>query len=53
MLTLIEQLGSKDLLVLSTDYPHRQLDTPAEALPKITLPDGSDATVMAENTRAR
>ena len=52
MLTLIEQLGSKDLLVLSTDYPHRQFDTPAEALPKITLPDGSDAKVMAENTRA-
>lgn len=52
VLTLIEQVGSNDLLVLSTDYPHRQFDTPAETLSKITLPDGSDAKVMAEDTRA-
>ncbi len=52
VLTLPGQSGSNDLLVLSTDYPYWQFDTPAEALPKTTLPDGSDAIVMAENTRA-
>jgi uncharacterized protein len=52
VLTLIEQLGSNDRLVHSTDYPHWQFDTPAEALPKSKLPDGSDAKVMAENARA-
>ena len=52
MLTLIEQVGSNDLLVLSTEYPRWQLNTPAEALPRIKLPDRSAAKVMAETTRA-
>ena len=33
MLMLIDQFGSDDLLMFSTDYPHWQFDTPEEALP--------------------
>ena len=48
----IEQVGSKDLLVLSTDFPHWQSDTSAEALRKIEPPDGSGARVLAQNTHS-
>ncbi len=33
MREVIDQLGSEDLLLFATDYPHWHFDTPAEALP--------------------
>jgi predicted TIM-barrel fold metal-dependent hydrolase len=41
-----------DRLMFATDYPHWDFDDPHEALPKIKLPDGFEAKVMAENARA-
>jgi predicted TIM-barrel fold metal-dependent hydrolase len=37
--------------MFSTDYPHWDFDAPNEALPKIKLPDGFAAKLMAENAR--
>jgi uncharacterized protein len=42
----------RDRLMFSTDYPHWDFDAPNEALPKIKLPDGFPAKLMAENARA-
>ncbi len=50
-LEVIEQLGSDDLLMFSTDYPHWHFDTPAEALPP-GLPDQLKNKIMADNARA-
>jgi predicted TIM-barrel fold metal-dependent hydrolase len=33
VLTMIDQLGSDDLLMFSTDYPHWHFDSPEAALP--------------------
>ena len=41
MLTLIDQIGSDDLLMFSTDYPHWQFDSPEEALPDGPLADSA------------
>jgi predicted TIM-barrel fold metal-dependent hydrolase len=48
---ILEHLGSDDLLMFSTDYPHYHFDTPEEALP-IQLPDRLAAKIMSENARA-
>ena len=52
MLQVIEQLGSEELLLFSTDYPHWHFDTPEEALPPAELPDGLVRKIMSENARA-
>jgi uncharacterized protein len=41
----------QDRLMFSTDYPHWDFDAPNEALPKVKLPDGFGAKLMAENAR--
>jgi predicted TIM-barrel fold metal-dependent hydrolase len=41
----------EDRLMFSTDYPHWDFDAPNEALPKVKLPDGFAAKLMAENAR--
>jgi predicted TIM-barrel fold metal-dependent hydrolase len=41
----------QDRLMFSTDYPHWDFDSPNEALPKVKLPDGFGAKLMAENAR--
>jgi predicted TIM-barrel fold metal-dependent hydrolase len=41
----------QDRLMFSTDYPHWDFDAPDQALPKIGLPDGFAAKLMAENAR--
>lgn len=51
-LNLLDQLGSEDLLMFSTDYPHWQYDADEEALPPADLPDGLVAKIMRENARA-
>lgn len=50
-LQLIDQLGSEELLMFSTDYPHWQYDTPEEALPPLGLPDTLTAKIMRDNAR--
>jgi predicted TIM-barrel fold metal-dependent hydrolase len=51
MLMLIDQLGSDDLLMFSTDYPHWQFDTPEEAVPA-GLPPGLRRKILSENARS-
>jgi uncharacterized protein len=51
MLEVIEQLGSDELLMFSTDYPHYHFDSPDEALPA-GLPDDLRRKILAENARA-
>jgi uncharacterized protein len=41
----------QDRLMFSTDYPHWDFDAPNEALPKVKMPDGFPAKLMAENAR--
>ncbi len=50
-LQIIDQLGSDELLLFSTDYPHWQYDTPEEALPPAGLPDALIAKIMRDNAR--
>ena len=50
-LDVLDQLGSDDLLMFSTDYPHWHFDTPAEALPS-GLPETLTRKIMSENARA-
>jgi predicted TIM-barrel fold metal-dependent hydrolase len=51
MVTLIDQLGSDDLLMFSTDYPHWQFDRPEEAVPAGLSPD-QRRKFLAENARS-
>jgi hypothetical protein len=48
---IIEQMGSDELLMFSTDYPHLHFDTPEEAVPA-DLPDALRQKIMADNARA-
>jgi uncharacterized protein len=50
-LQIVDQLGSDDLLMFSTDYPHWHFDAPEEALPG-HLPDRLAKKLMTENARA-
>jgi predicted TIM-barrel fold metal-dependent hydrolase len=51
-LELLEQAPwLQDRLMFSTDYPHWDFDAPDQALPKVKLPDGFPAKLMAENAR--
>lgn len=51
-LHILDQIGSDDLLMFSTDYPHWHFDTPEEALPPANLPETTRRKIMAENARA-
>jgi predicted TIM-barrel fold metal-dependent hydrolase len=51
LLQVIDQLGSDDLLMFSTDYPHWQFDAPEEAVPA-GLPPGLRSKILRENARA-
>jgi uncharacterized protein len=51
LLQLIEQMGSDELLMFSTDYPHWHFDTPAEAVPT-GLPDTVRRKILYDNARA-
>lgn len=50
LLQVLDQLGSDDLLMFSTDYPHRHVPAGLDALPA-GLPDGLAAKVLADNAR--
>jgi predicted TIM-barrel fold metal-dependent hydrolase len=51
LLQIVEQLGSDELLLFSTDYPHWHFDAPEEALPA-GLPGGLLRKILSENARA-
>jgi predicted TIM-barrel fold metal-dependent hydrolase len=48
---MIDQMGSEDLLMFSTDYPHWHFDSPDQALPK-GLPSSLVRKIRTENARA-
>ena len=50
MLHLIEQLGSDELLMFSSDYPHWHFDSPGQALPA-GLPPELRRMILADNAR--
>jgi uncharacterized protein len=51
LLRLIDQLGTDELLMFSTDYPHWHFDQPEDAIPAGLSPD-LRAKILAENARA-
>jgi len=51
MREVFAQLGSEDLIMFATDYPHWHFDTPAEAFPA-GLPAALERKILAENARA-
>ena len=50
-LPLLEMLGSDDLLLFATDYPHWDFDAPDQAFP-VRLPAALERKIMSENARA-
>jgi predicted TIM-barrel fold metal-dependent hydrolase len=52
LMQIIDQLGSTDLLLFATDYPHRHLDSPGTEVPLHALPDTLLDKILAENARA-
>ena len=50
LLQIIEQLGSEELLLFSTDYPHWHFDEREDALP-VTLPPHLEKKIRVENAR--
>ncbi len=51
LLQVIDQIGSEDVLMFSTDYPHWQFDNREDAFP-IKLPETLERKIMSENARA-
>jgi predicted TIM-barrel fold metal-dependent hydrolase len=51
LLQIIEQLGSDELLMFSTDYPHLHFDSPEEAVPA-GLPPDVRGKILYDNARA-
>ncbi len=52
LMQIIDQLGSEDLLMFATDYPHRHTGTWEPELPLATLPDALRTRIMGETARA-
>ncbi len=50
-LDLIAELGSDEVLMFSTDYPHWHFDEREEALP-VSLPPELERKILVENARA-
>ncbi|HEY3110970.1 MAG TPA: amidohydrolase family protein [Chloroflexota bacterium] len=50
-LQIVEELGSDELIMFSTDWPHYQFDRPEEILPP-ELPEGLRRKIAGENARA-
>ena len=51
LLQVIDQIGSEDVLMFATDYPHRQFEGRDDAFP-IKLPETLERKIMSENARA-
>jgi predicted TIM-barrel fold metal-dependent hydrolase len=52
LLQIIDQLGSEDLLMFASDYPHRHTEMPGPELPLAALPSGVRDKIMGETARA-
>jgi predicted TIM-barrel fold metal-dependent hydrolase len=50
-LNLLEMLGSEDLLLFATDYPHWDFDAPDQAFP-VPLPPALQRKIFSENAQA-
>lgn len=50
LLHLLDTLGSDELLMFSSDYPHWDFDSPLQALP--ALPESIASKIYADNARA-
>ncbi|MFN8524908.1 MAG: amidohydrolase family protein [Chloroflexota bacterium] len=50
MLQIMRQIGSDDVLMFSTDYPHWQFDSPDEAVP-VGLSAETRRKILSENAR--
>jgi predicted TIM-barrel fold metal-dependent hydrolase len=51
LLRLLDRLGSEEMLLFATDYPHWDFDAPDRALP-LRLAAELERKIMAENARA-
>jgi uncharacterized protein len=51
LLQTMEQLGSEEMLLFSTDYPHWHFDEREDALP-VALPPEVERKILVENARA-
>jgi predicted TIM-barrel fold metal-dependent hydrolase len=51
LLQTMEQLGSEEMLLFSTDYPHWHFDEREDALP-VELPPELERKILVENARA-
>jgi predicted TIM-barrel fold metal-dependent hydrolase len=51
LLEVVDQLGSDEMLLFSTDWPHWHFDTPEEAFP-LDLPPAQARKILSENARA-
>jgi predicted TIM-barrel fold metal-dependent hydrolase len=51
LLQIVEQMGSDELLMFSTDYPHWHFDTPAQAIPS-GLPETTRRKILYDNARS-
>jgi predicted TIM-barrel fold metal-dependent hydrolase len=49
---ILDQIGSDDVLMFATDYPHWHFDRPDDALLPDVLGDTTIRKIMAENARA-
>ncbi|WP_207957018.1 amidohydrolase family protein [Rubrobacter tropicus] len=51
LLQVIDQIGSEEMLLFSTDYPHWHFDEPEDALP-VKLPPDLERKIFSGNARA-
>ena len=51
LLDVIGQLESDEMLMFSTDYPHRHFDRPEDAVPR-GLSSGQESRILRDNARA-
>jgi predicted TIM-barrel fold metal-dependent hydrolase len=51
LLQVIEHLGSDEMLMFATDYPHWDYDAPDRAFP-VRLPSDMKKKIFSENARA-
>ncbi len=49
---ILDQIGSDDLLMFATDYPHWHFDAPEKAFPFDALPESVARKIMSDNARA-